>query len=234
VAKQRTYTATKPILKRRKVNKKTIWAIVLLVGGYIICQAVADIGATKMVEIGGIIIPAGTFIFAATFTIRDLIHKRLGKEWARAAIVCAGIFNVAQSAYLATMALLPAPVFFGLGDAWNSVFAIVPAITIGSIVAEVASELVDTEVYHLWQRLNLPQWTSVLASNAISLPLDSAIFGVLAFSVLPPLFGAESMPVSTALVIASGQILWKGAITVVSLPTIYAVKKRQMIKSVAA
>ena len=210
------------------MKKSTIWAIVLLIGAYVICQAVADVGATKIVQLGKVTLPAGTFVFALTFTIRDLIHKRLGKEWARAAIVCAALFNVFQSGYLALAAQLPYPPFFGLGESWTAVFSIVPAITIGSIAAELVSELVDTEVYH-WARNKAPQWMAVLWSNMISLPLDSLIFGFLGFVFLPPFFGAEALPFSVAMGIVGGQIIWKAAVTVVSMPAIYLVKEKSLL-----
>lgn len=213
------------------MKKSTIWAIVLLVGGYIICQAIADVGATKFIQVQNVVMPAGTFIFAVTFTLRDLLHKRLGKDWARAAIVCAGLFNIVQAVYLAMMARLPYPVFFELGDAWTSVFSIVPAITAGSIAAEVISELVDTEVYHAWKTKlgNLPQWSAVLVSNIISLPLDSFMFGTLAFVLLPVVLGGDSLPFLTAMDLVKGQIIWKTAITVVSLPAIYLVKEKPIV-----
>lgn len=214
------------------MTKKQIWTIVLLVGGYTICQAIADVGATKFVQLGGVTIPAGTFIFAITFTLRDLLHKRLGRSWARAAIVCSGLFNVVQATYLAAMGALPYPPFFALGEAWSSVFALVPAITAGSILAEVISELVDTEVYHLWwtKLPNAPQWTRVLVSNVVSLPLDSFIFGTLAFVVLPPLFGGHAEPFGVAMSLVSGQILWKAAVTVLSMPAIYLVKEQPLLE----
>lgn len=213
------------------MNKRQVWTIVLLVGGYIICQAIADVGATKFVQLGNVVIPAGTFVFAVTFTLRDLLHKRLGKEWARAAIVCAGLFNVLQAGYLALMARLPYPPFFALGEEWAAVFAVVPAITIASITAEVLSELVDTEVYHLWRSKfpRLPQWSAVLTSNVVSLPLDSFIFGTLAFVLLPPLFGGEALPFVVAMGLVGGQIAWKAAVTVVSMPAIYLVKEKSLI-----
>lgn len=211
------------------MNKRAIWTIVTLVGGYVLCQAIADIGATKLVEIAGITMPAGTFIFALTFTLRDLLHKRLGKEWARAAIAMAGVFNVIQAVYLAGMARLPWPIFYAQGEAWGAVFAIVPAVTIGSIVAELISELVDTEVYHA-VRDRIPQWLAVVLSNGISLPLDSLIFGSLAFTVLPSLFGADSLPFSAAMSLVTGQIVWKGIVTLVSMPSIYLVKHKSVVK----
>ena len=214
------------------MSKKAIWTVVLLVGGYVICQAIADIGATKIVQIGSVTIPAGTFIFTITFTLRDMIHKRLGKEWARACIVAAGIFNVLMAGYLALMAKLPAPVFFGLSESWSAIFALVPSITVASITAEIVSELIDTEVYHLWKTkmASWPQWSRVLVSNAVSLPIDSFIFGSLAFTVLPLVFGGESLPLTVALGLIGGQIIWKAIVTVVSLPGIYLVKEKPIVE----
>lgn len=212
------------------MEKKNVWIIVALVGAYILCQAVADIGATKFVTLAGMTFPAGTFIFAITFTLRDLIHKRLGKEWARAAICCAGVFNIFQAFYLLAVAKLPSPEFFSLSEAWEQIFAIVPAITMGSIIAEVVSELVDTEIYHWWRlRLSrLPQWTSVLASNAVSLPLDSFIFGTLAFVLLPSVLGGDALTFGAAMQLTGGQIAWKTLVTIISLPAIYLVKNKSI------
>jgi len=213
------------------MKKSTIFTIVFLVGAYVVCQAIADVGATKMIQLFNTTLPAGSLVFALTFTLRDLLHKRLGKEWARAAIIIAGLFNIFQAFYLWAMSLLPTPAFFTLGDAWKTIFAIVPAITIGSIIAELISELVDTEVYHLWMTKipKSPQWARVLISNAVSLPLDSFIFGTLAFVVLPPLFGAQVTPFSAAMGIVGGQIIWKAIITVVSMPLIYLVKDNKKL-----
>lgn len=216
------------------MTKKTLWVIVALIGSYVVAQAIADVAATKLVVLWGIVLPAGSIIFAATFTIRDLIHKRLGREWAIAAIVCAGIFNVVQATYLAWMAKLPSPPFYELHDAWSAIFALVPAITIASITAEVTSEWVDTMIYHGWwerfvKKGRLPQWTSVVASNFVSLPLDSFIFAMLAFVVLPKIFGGHALPVSAAWALVAGQIVWKAAVTVVSMPTIYLVKHKPIL-----
>ncbi len=208
------------------MKKSWIWLVVFLVGGYILCQAVADVAATKLIQIGPVILPAGTFIFALTFTLRDLLHKRLGKQWATATIVAAGVFNLAQAGYLMAMAALPAPGFFGLSESWTAIFALVPSITIASIVAEVVSQLVDTEVYHIvWKRLGSKmQWLRVLISNAVSLPLDSFIFGILAFMWLPSILGGGTHTFSEVVAIAGGQILFKAVVTIISMPAIYLVK----------
>lgn len=210
------------------MKQKGILSIITLIGLYFICQVIADVSATKLILLGNIVMPAGTLIFAITFSLRDMIHKRLGKEWARLTIIMAAIFNLLQAGYLAVMAIIPAPPFYQYSEAWTGIFAIVPAITLGSIIAELVSELVDTEIYHFWatKLKSWPQWTRVLASNTISLPLDSFLFATFAFVLLPPLFGAEASPFLVALQLTAGQIVWKAIVTVVSLPVIYLVKER--------
>lgn len=214
------------------MSKKTIFSVVALVGAYVMCQLIADVAATRFVQIGSVVMPAGTFVFALTFTLRDMLHKRLGKEWAQTAIWVAAGANVFLAAYLWAVSRIVSPEWFALSDAWASIFTIVPAITIGSIVAELVSELIDTEVYHLWSMkfAKGPQWLRVLVSNAVSIPVDSFVFSTLAFVLLPTLFGGDALSVSEILPrVVSGQVLYKAAVTLVSLPAIYLVKEEKIV-----
>jgi hypothetical protein len=212
------------------MSKKTVYAVTFLIGLYVICQAIADVSATKLVEIGPIVLPAGSMIFAVTFTVRDLLHKRLGKTWAQAAIIVAAVGNILQALYLAWVSKMSYPPFFQNGEAWSAIFAIVPAITIASITAEVVSELIDTEVYHFWSHRfrGFPQWSRVIVSNMVSLPIDSLVFATLAFVILPPLFGGETLPLGAALALTAGQIVFKAAVTLISMPSIYFVSEKPL------
>lgn len=204
--------------------KKSVFVIILLVGLYVGAQAIADVGATKFLQIGAYTLPAGTLMFALTFTLRDLIHKRMGKNWARGVILTAGLVNIIQSLYLFLMTRIATPVWFN-GEAWNATFSLVPAITIASIFAEVITQLIDTEVYHAVQKhwKKAPQFMRVLVSNVVALPLDSVLFAVFAFVVLPRMFGATGTGMREALMLTVGQIWFKLAVTVVSMPLIYLI-----------
>lgn len=212
------------------MDRRIVWTIVVLVGGYIFAQVLADIGATKLIQVGPFVIPAGTAVFTVTFTLRDMIHKRLGKAWAQAVIVMAAVFNLTMAVYLQVTAALPAPSFYPFAEAWTAIFSFVPAIVIASIAAEVVSELIDTEVYQWWRttRAGAPQWSRVLVSNAVSLPIDSVLFVTLAFALLPPLFGTDALPLAALPPLIAGQILLKGAITLLSMPLIYLVKEEPL------
>jgi hypothetical protein len=91
---------------------------------------------------------------------------------------------------------------------------------IASIIAEVVAELIDTEVYHYWvSRITRRyQWTRVLVSNGISLPVDSLIFCWGAFGF--------ALPPSVVWSIFFANIIVKSLVTIVSLPGIYLVKER--------
>jgi queuosine precursor transporter len=202
---------------------------IVLTGTYIAAQMLSDIGSLKIASVAGWAVDAGTFVYPITFTIRDLIHKRLGKAAARTTILLAAAVNLAMAAYFWLVSLLPPDaswsVWEGASVSMNDAFAKVlsPAwtIVIASILAEVVSELIDTEAYHLWTtRVTTRfQWMRVLVSNAVSVPLDSLVFSWLAFGLG---FGMPSAEV--------WQIFWfnvivKGIVTLASLPAIYLVRE---------
>jgi uncharacterized integral membrane protein (TIGR00697 family) len=191
------------------MNRKFIWWVVVLVGGYVAWQMVADIGATKLVAVGPWVIPGGTFVYALTFTWRDLIHKRLGATWARASIILAGVINLVMSLYLFVIGQMNAPAYYPWGGAWSSIFDLIPRIVIASILAEVVSEMIDTEIYQL---VNQSHLLRVLLSNAVSIPIDSLLFGFVAF--------AGTIPVTGILESSVGLMVVKALITLLVLPII--------------
>jgi uncharacterized integral membrane protein (TIGR00697 family) len=117
-------------------------------------------------------------------------------------------------------AWLPQDPAWGLGKEFAAVLGPVWRIVIASILAEIFSELIDTEIYHLWQSriTNKFQWMRVLSSNAVSIPIDSLIFCWGAFGfVLPP---------DVVWSIFWATVIVKGAVTIISLPSIYLVKEK--------
>ena len=54
-----------------------ITAGIVIISLYIAAQMLADVASLKIVLLAGFSIDAGTFVYPITFTLRDLIHKRL-------------------------------------------------------------------------------------------------------------------------------------------------------------
>jgi uncharacterized integral membrane protein (TIGR00697 family) len=118
------------------------------------------------------------------------------------------------------VAWLPQDPAWGLGKEFTTILGPVWRIVIASIMAEVFSELIDTEIYHLWQsRITTKyQWMRVLSSNAVSIPIDSLIFCWGAFGFL--------LPHDVVWSIFFANVIVKGAVTIISLPSIYLVKEK--------
>jgi uncharacterized integral membrane protein (TIGR00697 family) len=179
----------------------------------------ADILSLKIARVGGFSVDGGTVIYPLTFTLRDMVHKLLGRTAARTVIIVAAVVNVVMAGLFAFTAWLPADPTWPLQREFSAVLTPVWRIVFASIVAEIASELIDTEVYHLWvtRVTRRHQWARVLASNAVSVPLDSFVFSWGAFGGL--------LPVATVWSIIAANVIAKGAVTIVSLPAIYAVRE---------
>jgi len=192
---------------------------IVIISIYIAAQLLSDIGSLKITRLAGFSIDAGTFIYPLTFTIRDLVHKRLGKSAARTVIVLAAGINLFMALFFQFTTRLPADPAWGLGEQFAAILGPVWRIVIASIAAEVVSELIDTEIYHLWKtRITSKfQWMRVLSSNSISIPIDSLIFCWGAFGF--------SLPHEVVWSIFLANIIVKGAVTLVSLPAIYLVKE---------
>jgi len=170
-----------------KLKLDKVQATIILCGLYILFSLTANIAATKVTYFGKFIMDAG-FIYALTFTWRDLIHKQLGRKAAITTIYIAGIINVIAALYFQLVVVLPAETSWaaaGGQTAWAFLFGIQLRIVIGSVLAQIIAELADTQTYQIWTYgigKGKPQWLRVVVSNSISIPIDSIIFPIIAFA----------------------------------------------------
>ncbi|MBN1179452.1 MAG: queuosine precursor transporter [Anaerolineae bacterium] len=194
---------------------------ILIVAAYIAAQMTSDVLSLKIAVVAGLSVDVGTFIYPFTFTLRDLVHKLLGRAAARTVIVAAAAINLLMAALFAFAAWLPPAPDWPLQAEFAAVLSPVWRIVLASIAAEVLSELTDTEAYHLWvtRVTHRYQWARVLVSNSLSIPLDSLIFCWGAFGGV--------YPAATVWSIFWANVLIKGAVTLLSLPGIYAVRERE-------
>ncbi len=124
---------------------------------YVAATLLANFTLDSFIPLGGFfLVNVGTLFFGITFTQRDRVHRH-GRRTVYLMIFVAACANVALAASLGTPLRYVAVSFLTI------------------LVAETA----DTEIY---QRLLQRRWlTRVAASNAVSAPLDTVIFTLLAF-----------------------------------------------------
>jgi queuosine precursor transporter len=195
-------------------------AAVIVVSIYIAAQMLSDIASLKIGIVFGLAVDMGTFLYPITFTIRDMAHKVIGKRNAQTMIIMAALVNLFMAGYLYWVASVPGDPNWGLDKEFAAILAPVWRIVLASILAEVVSELVDTEIYH-WFVTRITtryQWLRVLISNSISIPIDTLIFSVGAFGWV--------LPWEVVWQIFLFNLVVKFVMTLISLPWIYLVPAR--------
>ena len=234
----KTIHAPKPLFAIDKTQ-----ATIILCGFYLFFSFAGNVAATKVTFFGKLVMDAG-FIYALTFTWRDLIHKQLGTKAAITTIWLAAAINLVAALYFQLVVILPAEpswaeaggqaawqFLFGIVDSagngawWQTIFSLQLRIVLGSIITALIAELVDTYVYHVWTTgigKNRPQWSRVFVSNSISIPVDSVLFPLIAFS------GIISATAMTEMFYTN--IIVKAIITLLAFWTIYLVPEKPIYR----
>lgn len=193
-------------------------AAVIVVALYAVVELLANVASLKIGVVLGYAVDMGTFIYPVTFTLRDLAHKVLGRRRARVLIVTAAAINFASVLYLIWAASVPGDPGWGKGEAYAAIFDPMWRIVIFSVVAQVVSQLVNTEVYH-WFATKITrrqQWLRSLLSNSVAIPVDNLVFVLGAF--------AWAMPWSSVWDIFVFNMAVKMLVMLVSVPLVYTTK----------
>lgn len=180
---------------------------------YLSFQLIANILSTKIALLPWLnwAIDGGTIIYPLTFTLRDFVHKSLGKSKARQIVILAAIVNLfAVLLFILISKLTPDPTW-PFQEAYENILLPVWRITIASIIAQIISELLDTELFS-WAYKKFSDTKAVFFSNTISLIVDSIVFSLIAF--------AGSLPINVVIQIIFTNILVKFIMSLVSTPTI--------------
>ena len=191
--------------------------LIITVGVYVASSLIANVMSIRAVSILGWAVDAGTLTYPLTFTLRDMIHKVGGRRAARTAIVVTAALNVAMALALWAAAVLPADMSVGPQKEFGDVLLTTWRIVAASVIAQMLAEFADTEVYQRFvDRFgHRVQAGRVLASNAVSVPLDSVLFSVIAFGGV--------FPRSVVIEIIVANIVIKGISSLVTAPMIYLV-----------
>lgn len=180
---------------------------------YIGSQLIANILSTKIVllPIINLAVDGGTIIYPLTFTLRDLVHKTWGKHNARQVIIIAALLNALMFALFWLIGKMTPDPTWHFQAAYEQILLPVGRIVLASIIAQIISELIDTEIFSLIYK-KIGDLTAVLLSNLAGLLVDSVIFTLIAF--------LGSLPFLTVLQIIFTNILIKLVISFLSAPAI--------------
>jgi len=187
---------------------------------YAAMLAIANVAAVKVVSVGGWEFTAGLFPIAVCYLLSDIGVERHGREFGHS-LVWSGV-----GALLLTIGVSQIVVVLPGGGPVNTVLAGSLPILIASILAISVSQHFDVLLF-AGIRERLPyRVTRNLGSTTISQLIDTALFTVLAFAVLPLVFGGQQLPLATIVSIIVTEWLVKSALAVADTPLFLATTER--------
>ncbi len=202
------------------IDNTTLYWIIGLAATLIMAMTMADFAAAKFLDFGWVVTPAGALLFAVVFVVRDMLHKLAGAAVVQRTILIGVGLNLFVAAFMYAMTFIPAPEFRPSVN-FDAVFKMSLGIVIGSEIATLASQWVNTWIYQrLWDR-DWSSWSRTFVSNLMSLPVDAILFVLFAFVFIPPLLGGDPMDINKAIArIVSGSTLFKLAVILALTPLV--------------
>jgi len=180
---------------------------------YVSFQLFANVLSTKiaLIPIVNLAVDGGTIIYPLTFTLRDFVHKTVGKKNARQVVVLAALLNLVMFGLFWLIGKAPSDPSWHYQEAYNLILLPVGRIVVASVISQLVSELIDTEIFSIvYKKIN--DVAAVFISNTVSLLFDSLLFSFIAF------FG--NLPLATVLQIVVSNILIKLVMSTLSTPSI--------------
>jgi uncharacterized PurR-regulated membrane protein YhhQ (DUF165 family) len=185
--------------------------LAVLTGLYVAVVVSAQIGANKIVDVPftDLTAPGGTYLIGIALSLIELAHRtaptrREGFVNAQVMVLCGWGASILLAAYLALLNVM-APddaLFDRLAGTWR--------IVLGSLIAFLVSETIDNS-FGAWLRDRVHDAVRVVATNAVSVPLDSVVFLLVAFGSLE---------------FIEGQIVVKYAVTILfGVPLVLALRR---------
>jgi queuosine precursor transporter len=158
--------------------------LAVLTGLYVAVVVSAQVGTNKIVDVPftDLTAPGGTYLIGIALSLIELAHRtaptrREGFVNAQMMVVSGFGASALLAGYLAALDAMPPDdaLFDRLSGTWR--------IVLGSLVAFLVSETIDNS-FGAWLRDRVHDAARVVATNAVSVPLDSAVFLLVAFGSL--------------------------------------------------
>ena len=158
--------------------------LAVLTGLYVAVVVSAQVGTNKIVDVPftDLTAPGGTYLIGIALSLIELAHRtaptrRQGFVNAQLMVVSGFAASALLAGYLAILDAMPPEdaLFDRLSGTWR--------IVLGSLLAFLVSETIDNSL-GAWLRDRVHDAARVVATNAVSVPLDSVVFLLVAFGSL--------------------------------------------------
>ncbi len=193
------------------------WRFTVCAALFVTCLLTANIIATKLIVVAGLVLPVAIIVFPLSYILADVLTEVWGYGATRRVIwlgfVCNALMVVA---IWIGGEVTPAPFWRGQ-PAWEEVLGQSPRILAASFAAYLVGEFANAFVLAKMKLATQGRWlwTRTIGSTLVGQALDSAIFITLAF--------AGEWPTGLLITAVVTQWLVKSAYEALATPVTYAV-----------
>lgn len=162
---------------------------IIIVAIFITCLITANIIAVKLVNLFGLILPAGVLIFPISYIIGDVLTEVYGYGRARRVIWLGFFCNFIAVLAIWLGMILPAASFWDGQDAYVRILGYTPRLLLASFLAYLVGEFANSFVLAKLKIATRGRWLwlRTIGSTLIGQGLDSLVFISLAFGgTIPP------------------------------------------------
>ena len=200
---------------------------VLVVAVFITCLITANVTAVKLVEVGGLVVPAAIIIFPISYVIGDVLTEVYGYRRARLVIWLGFLCNLIAVVAIWLGQVLPAASFWDGQAAYERILGYTPRLLAASFLAYLVGEFANSFVLAKMKIATGGRWlwTRTIGSTLVGQGLDSLVFITLAFVGTIPLAGLASAIVTQWL----AKSAYEAAVTPLTYAVVNFLKQREGI-----
>jgi len=192
--------------------------------------AIANVTAAKLAFfqipfIGGVAVPAGFVAIGVAFLCSDLLSELYGRDVAHTVVNGTVIALGVAYGLMYVAVAMPAAPFYEDAQAYQTVLGASGTIVLASILTTLTSQHIDVAVFHRLFEATGGRYKFVrnLGSTTVSQLVDTTLFIVLGFVVLPRILGGTISPLAAVPSLIIGQYVVKLVVAALDTPVFYVV-----------
>ncbi len=215
--------------ERHKISRGQRYSLLFVTAAaiFITCLITANITAVKLVNMFGLVVPAGIVIFPISYIFGDILTEVYGYRQSRRIIWLGFFCNLLVVVAIWIGQVLPPASFWNGQSAYERILGYTPRLLLASFLAYMVGEFANSFVMAKMKIATQGRWlwTRTIGSTLIGEGLDSLVFMTIAF--------AGEMPMTVLALAIVTQWLAKSVYEAAATPLTYGavrfLKKREGI-----
>lgn len=197
---------------------------------------VANLVATKLIDIplpivGDTTASVAVFLIGVSFFCTDLISEIYGRETAHKVVNGTVIATLVVYVFVFLAVEIPPADSFDSNESFVTTFSSSYSIVTASVITILLSQNLDIFVFHRIKEKTGDEYKFIrnIGSTVVSQGIDTTVFTILGFVVLPSVLGGTQVPLSVAFGIISAEYLVKIIILIFDTPLFYALTNERVV-----